>query len=195
VDIAAFGGAWNSSWDGCPPAAHLLRRRFPGRWLRFHTLPESKRYATSEAEHAEILRRHHLLLAALLGGIAPSTQALVAITCSWSATSQPTARDVAVAATTPGAVHWRSDDLATDPGFHSWQHHYVSETSLDDLALDDLLLCVADDMTDGVIMTNTTCGWAFHPYDGGVDVFAGSLQDRNRLAAAYAQWLPAPPKT
>ncbi len=62
-----------------------------------------------------------------------------------------------------------------------------------DPALDRLLLCVADDMTDGVILTNTTCDWVFHPYDGGADIFTNSTEDRDRLSAAYADWLPPSP--
>lgn len=190
VHIAALDDAWNGSWSGCPPAAHLLRRRFPAQWVRFHTLPESKRYATSETEHLEILRRHHLLLAELAANAMPAQQVSVAITCSWSATPQPAPRDTAVAATTPEAEYWRSDDLATDPGFHSWQHHYTSPVRLTDPALDQLLLCVADDMTDGVILTNTACTWVYHPYDGGADVFTSNTKTRDHLTDANSQWLP-----
>lgn len=191
VDIAGLDRAWNRSWPKCPPAAHRLRRQFRERWVRFHALPEAKRYATSDAEHAEILRRHHTLLQDLLGDVTVGGGGLVAITCSWSATGLPTPRDSAVAAATPGAAHWRSDDLATDPGFHSWQHHYVSAMDLHDPALDRLLLCVADDMTDGVILTGAGCAWAVHPYDGGMDVFAGSTEVRDRLAGRFAEWLPS----
>ncbi|GJF31529.1 hypothetical protein KNE206_42290 [Kitasatospora sp. NE20-6] len=190
MDIAGLDGGWNRSWPGCPPEARRLRHRFPEHWIRFRTLPEGKRYATSDAEHAEILRRQHVLLEELLGDAAAGGGALVAITCSWSTTGSPTPRDSAVAATTHGAVHWRSDDLATDPGFHSWWHFHVSPTDLRDPALDRLLLCVADDMTDGVILTEPACTWAVHPYDGGVDVFAANIAVRDELARAHAEWLP-----
>jgi hypothetical protein len=183
IDVAAFGDAWDSAWPDCPPVAHRLRRQCPGRWARFHTLPHAKRYATTPAEEAEILRRHRALLTALGEG------SLVAITCSWSATAQPTPRHTTVAATTPGAAYWRSDDLAYEPGFHSWQHHYISPTSLNDPALDRLLRCVADDMTDGVILTDDTGTWAAHPYDGGTDVFTATAEGRDQLAAAYPDWL------
>jgi hypothetical protein len=189
LDLAALGSAWNTSWPDCPPVAPLLRRRFPGRSVRFHTLPAAKRYATSATEHAEILRRHHVLLAEVFeaaNGAADGS--LAVITCSWSATSQPTPRDAAVAAITPGAVYWRSHDLATEPGFHSWQHHYASPLGLRDPALDQLLLCVADDMTDGVILTNHTADWAFHPYDGGAEVFAPNAEAGDQLSATYADW-------
>ncbi|MFB7620280.1 hypothetical protein [Kitasatospora sp. NPDC056181] len=190
--IAELDGAWNRSWPECPPEARRLRHRFPEGWVRFHALPEGKRYATSDAEHAEILRRHHVLLEDLLGGVTVGGGGgLVAITCSWSATSCPTSRDSAVAVTTPGAVHWRSDDLATEPGFQSWQHHYVSATDLHDPALDQLLLCAADDMTAGVILTEAACAWVVHPYDGGVDIFTESSKACDQLADRHAEWLPS----
>lgn len=189
VDVAGLDAAWNGSWSDCPPAARVLRHRFAAQRVRFHTLPDAKRYATSDGEPVEILRRHHALLEALFSDTGSTTGSLVAITCSWSGTSSPTPRDQAVAATMPDAVHWRSDDLATEAGFHSWQHHYASRTDLADPALDQLLRCVANDMTDDVILTNTACAWVYHPYDGGAEVFAGSIQDRDRLSAAHADWL------
>lgn len=189
IDAAELGAAWNSSWSGSPPVAQLLRDRFAAQRVRFQTLPDAKRYAASDSERAEISHRHHALLESLLGDARSDAGSVVAITCSWSSTSEPTARDQVVAATTPDAVHWRSDDLATEPGFHSWQHHYASRTEMADPALDQLLLCVANDMTDGVILTTSTCAWVFHPYDGGVVIFASSTADRDRLSAAHASWL------
>lgn len=58
-----------------------------------------------------------------------------------------------------------------------------------DPVLDRLLLCVANDMTDGVILTDVTCAWVLHPYDGAAVIAAGSTEDRDRLSAAHADWL------
>jgi hypothetical protein len=189
IDVAELDAAWSGPWSSSPPVAILLRRRFVEREVRFHTLPDAKRYATSDGERAEILRRHHVLLEALLGDARSDAGSLVAITCSWSGTASPTPRHQAVAAITPNAVHWRSDNRATEPGFQSWEHHYVSRTDLADPALDELLVYVASDMTDGVILTDTACMWIYHPYDGGAVVIAGSTEERDRLATAHAGWM------
>lgn len=196
VNVAAFDQLWNRLWPDCAPAAHKLTRRFRRQWVRFHTLPDSKRYPTTDAEHAQILRRHQALLSVLLDEtVAPGDDTLVAITCSWSATSEPTPRYTVVAAAMPEAAHWRSDDFATEPGFHSWQHHFVSRTALSDPALNRLLQTVAVDDTDGVILTDRTLSWLYHPYDGGADVIAGSVQVRDRLATTHLAWLPPSPST
>jgi hypothetical protein len=189
--MAAFSTAWDKFWSACPPVVPLLRHRFASRLVRFHTLPEGKRYPTSDAEHAEILHRHRTLLKTLMGDAAPGRAALIAITCSWSETSARTPRDHRVAVITPRARHWRSDDRATEPGFHSWQHHYASTSDLNDPALDQLLWLVATDWTDDVILIDAACTWAFHPYDGGADVFVIGRQEREHLADAYAAWLAA----
>ena len=87
----------------------------------------------------------------------------------------------------PDAAYWRSDDLATEPGFHSWQHTFVSRTRLGDAALDDLLGLVVQDMTDDVIVVDSTLGWLYHPYDGGADLIAG-YNLRHRLITTHPEW-------
>nr|WP_156755361.1 hypothetical protein [Actinokineospora pegani] len=131
-----------------------------------------------------------MLLEALLNDTAlPGDDALFAVTCSWSGTSQPTARDGMVARAVPAAVHWRSDDLATQPGYHSWHHYFVARTTVDDPALGQLLLLVASDGTDGVLLADRTLDWLYHPFDGGARVIAGSTDARDGLAAEYNAWL------
>jgi hypothetical protein len=188
LDVAAFDHAWSRSWPEVTPIAHLLRSRFPVRWIRFHSLPGAQRYAASEAEHAEILHRHRSVLATLIARSGPRSARLVAVTCSWSETYRPVPRDSAVSEAMPDALHWLSVNRATDPGYESWQHHFVSATALGSPALDRLLRAVADDMTDGVLIVPDTFDWLYHPYDGGADVIAASVDDRDRLAADFARW-------
>jgi hypothetical protein len=49
---------WTSEVSEFAPIGHVLRRHMHDRWTRFHSLPESKRYAESDAEHQEVLTRH-----------------------------------------------------------------------------------------------------------------------------------------
>ncbi|WP_199428897.1 DUF3885 domain-containing protein [Qaidamihabitans albus] len=191
VNISALGRAWSRLWGTCVPVAGRLHAQFRRQSVRFDSLPESKRYASTDTEHAEILRRHHVLLEALLDDTPlPGDDVLLAITCSWSATSEPTARDELVARVMPEAVHWRSDDLGIDPGYHAWQHHFVARTTVNDPALDQLLSLVANDGTDGVILTDRTLSWLYHPFDGGARVITSNTGARDSLAADHYTWLP-----
>jgi hypothetical protein len=40
------------------PVSYELRGRLHDRWVRFHSLPESKRNADDEEEYAVLIRRH-----------------------------------------------------------------------------------------------------------------------------------------
>ncbi len=53
LDPATMTDLWDRRWRECPPFAHWLRDHYPDRWVRFHSLPESKRYPDDEAECAE----------------------------------------------------------------------------------------------------------------------------------------------
>ena len=59
--------AWEENWPGGHPVADELKYRFPDRWVRFHSLPESKRYPDTPAEYDELLHRHNTVLAELCG--------------------------------------------------------------------------------------------------------------------------------
>ena len=57
--------SWQRWYPNCEPIAHLIRREYPDRWVRFHSLPFSKRYAEEEAEYATVLERHNRILGEL----------------------------------------------------------------------------------------------------------------------------------
>ena len=48
------------TWNDLPP------RPGDARWVRFHSLPGSKRYAENEAEYACVLSRHNVVIGELL---------------------------------------------------------------------------------------------------------------------------------
>ena len=56
---------WQRWFPGCEPIAYHMRDAFSDRWVRFHSLPGSKRYPEDAAEYATVLERHNVIL----GGI------------------------------------------------------------------------------------------------------------------------------
>lgn len=62
---------WHSEFGEIAPRGHLLRRALSAQWVRFHSLPESKRYAESLDEYAEIEHRHCLVASALFSANEP----------------------------------------------------------------------------------------------------------------------------
>ncbi|MEU8122197.1 hypothetical protein AB0C21_26120 [Spirillospora sp. NPDC049024] len=56
-----------------------------------------------------------------------------------------------------------------------------------------MLRDVADDRLPHVIIAPLDLKWLYHPYDGGADVIAPTVHDRDVLKTCHADWLPAHP--
>ena len=170
---------WDSTWRGDVPVGHLLRSNYESRWVRLHSLPDGKRYADTEDEHAEILHRHRVVLADLLSN--STIDDLTVLAEDWDR------RDLAtgwVKRVLPDVWPWRR--FAGDQGATSyvWVRSHLSEAQLD-----ALLRAIADD-AGSAILTDSTMSWLYCPYDGGADVILPSAGERDRLASRYAVWLP-----
>lgn len=70
VDAGALSRLWDAHWPECLPVAHLLRSHFRDRWVRFHSLPLSKRYADTDAEYDVVMTRHNTVISELTPGTA-----------------------------------------------------------------------------------------------------------------------------
>lgn len=56
---------WQQRWAGLAAVGRPLRHAFPSRWVRFHSLPGSKRYAGSDYEYGVQLHRHNTVIGEL----------------------------------------------------------------------------------------------------------------------------------
>jgi hypothetical protein len=188
-NLLDLDAAWESNWGGTLPLGHLLRTAHPDRWVRFHSLPESKRYAATEEEYATLLGRQHAILANL-----GAAQELIAITCEWSTDPSPRGREPDLERAAPGE-HWRTvlenenENENEEPEFRTYTHLYAGPLTNLSAALDPLLREVADFETAGVILAPRGLGWLVHPYDGGVDVITATRSERDALRSRHPEWL------
>lgn len=176
--------AWVAAWPGALPIAHELKELFEESWVRFHSLPESKRYADTPEEYAEILSRHHTVLSELQDGN-PGELLVIAtdVTSTPAPTGEPPFEDVFPADTFWSAVAWHYADPAL-----LFAHLYVRRLDAKDDALDDLLRGVADGDLSGVIIAPPDLAWLYHPYDGGADVVQSSVEAREAMATRHPEW-------
>ena len=135
-----------AAWGNCRPVSYELRSCLHDRWVRFHSLPGSQRYASNDDEYAELLRRHKTVIAELLQDQpGDGEQELLIFTASWSADSEPKERDAELLMVIPAATYWTSvltaDSEREEP---AWTHLWVSATHLDGEDLAQLLCLVAD---------------------------------------------------
>jgi len=172
---------WQARWPRSEPIGHRLRVAYPDRWVRFHSLPDGKRYADSETERREVADRHQTVLDGL-----HTTGSLVVIAedrdhrdlhGGWS-------RHVA------GRWPWR---ISTD--FPSWDSEdgtpaYFWASSVDGpTELRALLADAADDEADFIVGA-ADLRWVYAPYEGGADVLLPSSVERDVLARRHEDWLP-----
>jgi len=186
-DLLALTALWDQQWPECPPFAHWLRGRYPLRWVRFHSLPESKRYPESDAEYAIVLERYNTVLSELNPG-----DRLLVVTTEWTQTAsttphvEPRRSEVA-----PEALHWQTliEEPDEDPESRAFTQLYVEVLPWHPRSIDVLLRAVADDELANVIIAPLDLRWLYHPYDGGADVILPNRDQRDRLKARHSDWL------
>lgn len=62
-----FNQFWASTYPNTIPIQHYFRHQYADRWFRIHSLPESQRYADTEAEWEILLSRQNQIITDLLG--------------------------------------------------------------------------------------------------------------------------------
>jgi hypothetical protein len=148
--------------------------------VRFHALPESKRYPESETEYATVLARH----AAILHEMGLGDTCFVITAWFVDEPSRDPSRRSSVHA---GAERWRTmpaDDWREVP-----TSLYASEVRHPSGDLDLLLRAVADEQLVGTMITPRDLSWIYHPYDGGADLITRSSDERDALRTTFNAWL------
>ena len=170
----------------------MLRSVYLYRWFRIHTLPESKRYAETEREYEEILRRHNTLLTDLFGENQPIL--LIATGYSWEPEpEQPENLPIDISSFTHAGVvpmHLIEDEDEEHPRY--W-HIWVAELCWQRHTFDVLLRLVADDVLRNLMFMCSNEPVIYAPYDGGADIILKMADKRDMYRQQYASWLSQHP--
>ena len=183
---AELADLWERTWPGADPLGYVLRVKYSDQWVRFHSLPESKRIAESQAECDEILRRHRTVLHELHGSDDIRTLHVIAADWDWR-DSPPAGRS----GDSPGAWPWRSSPVDDDPD--AGRNYFWAAAGLSDQQFDALLLAVADDQCR-MIIGAPDFAWLYCPYDGGADVLLPRPVERDALRERHTGWLSSHPR-
>jgi hypothetical protein len=165
-----FFADWNRRYPETPPVAYLFKQRLSKRWARIHSLPQSKRYAETPEERAEILHRQNTIIHHLIG---KDTQ--IRVLSLWMNDDNPlfTMHHV----DRLGMLSVGEDEPKYD------LYTYVTDWNPPDNVL---LTMIADDAMRAFLI-GPDCLIA--PYDGGMDVILKDPHATWEFKRHYKDWL------
>jgi hypothetical protein len=177
---------WQDRTPAGPLLPYCLKTAYADRWVRFHSLPASKRYAENEAEYAVLLDRYNTVLDELFAG-----GEVYVVTTDWSHPSEPTHWSDHRRALHPQGTLWTTldDTDDPDPDFHTRWYFYADRRPWQRGCLDELLRAAADEALPGIFVADTELTRIHHPYDGGADVVLATSEERQRMRDRHSAWL------
>lgn len=178
---------WNKEYPDTFPINHELKWLYPNRWLRIHSLPNSKRYAESAEEYKIILYRHNELINEMF-------EEGTEIAISFGIYSNDfTYENYKVLTDDFGEfVKVLTIDLHKErPEKYEDEMYFDIFVKIEKWSKDsknEMLKAIADDQIRVMFISfDKKCVIA--PYDGGVDVILDSSERRDRLKTKYKDWL------
>ena len=178
--------AWERDWPGIHP---FRDNREPwDQWVRFHSLPGSKRYADTDAERSEIVRRHTTVLNELLGH--EETSGVIVFWAIVNGEASESQWPVLM----PNARIWHESALwehDEDEDVHATFYVDTSFRTAEELV--PVLHAVANEELWDIVIAPPSLAWRYHPYDGGADIITPSAVAREQLASRHRDWLSARP--
>jgi len=194
LDVNKFRSSWQQYFPNCPPISHFFRDCLADRWFRFHSLPESKRYAEDETEVAELLARQNTVLLDVIG---TDNECILV---SGNHSSSPPLEEQC-----PALSDFEFQDFVTlskqdcdpvdlepdeEPVYLSL---FCGAHKLKRGSLDEVLICVADEKIVNFFVVSCERERIFAPYDGGVDIILKDTKERDEFKTKYKDWLSSHP--
>lgn len=179
--VSNFEASWKKAFDQLPPFGWALRKAFPKRWIRIHSLPGSKRLPTNDSDEQELLRRHQEVARVVLG--ASETPWCVAV-CPQTQRADPQKESMLARM----AAGWpRSEPSLRELAGGTWSDP-VSIVVGRNSPSDSALLAIAHDRLRALWMHPETKE-VMAPYDGGVDLILIDGSRTATLRQRFAKWL------
>lgn len=183
-DFAAF---WTALHPTAPPVAHMLRQTELRTWIRFHSLPRSKRYATSARERQIVLDRANRLATCVLGD--SSSCWMILAVPYWAEDGEDSAE---CATLSQHRLPFQFEYPPPSEGECGYRIFAAPVTWVTG-SFDEIISKRADDELPPIMWASMASGEAFAPYDGGTDLFLRSQEEVTSLRRQFSEWLSAHP--
>lgn len=182
-DQPSFLSFWTTHFDGHNPVGHNLRNSLHLRWVRFHSLPESKRYAETEEEWTILFDRHNRLADEVLG----DSGRCWLVVCRDLDDPEAESAEYLDRFDFKRWFSWSEKD---ELGEASEWPVFAAETIWHGGHFNELIRKVANWEECFLLFVSQETSAIFAPYDGGIDLILPSGTHASILKAKFPQWRP-----
>jgi hypothetical protein len=178
---------WKDNYSLCPPINHLFKVIYNDRWLRIHSLPDSKRYADNEYEWAVLYQTQNNILDDIfikddtlylfVGILSSDTYNVLEdeeIEHECLQTFDFTALEII-------DLHALTKEYYDEDIFYT---PYYTSLKYKSNAYNEILKSIANDELRAFFL-NPTTDTIFAPYDGGVDIIYADTASRDEYKLKY----------
>lgn len=162
------------------PIGFVLRSIYKDIWLRFHSLPDSKRYPESEEEMQEVVHRAKTVANALFEPDEP----IIVLTSNWyfEDTEYPESVQIIGEPTQSGSAVFRVNKASVAPEFDDYFITWAREDAWPPAYFEKLVREVAVGNEALICFISPRSGNICYPYDGGMDIFVPSEAQRQSFS-------------
>jgi hypothetical protein len=184
-----FEAIWRRFYGDAEPVGWMMRHAGAKHWVRFHSLPLSKRYAETDTERQILLDRQNTLADKALG---PNSRC-------WLVQALPEKFDSSLVFPAHAGSFTTWPTLSLESAFRfevdeddgevfAW-NTFVSSQIWEPGSSDDLLWAIANEDAACTLWMSCSDGAVFAPYDGGVDLFLPNIAKVQMLKDIHGDWL------
>lgn len=195
MSAAGFREAWARHYPDLEPVGYEMLAPGARQWVRFHSLPGSRRYPETDADWRTLLARQNRLAAEVLGEGRPCWL----VQSRWE--QDPDYPDIALLrdsdpfaaisdyGLSPAIITLR--DAGTE--FENRWEACAGSVTWATGRFDALLCQIADDRAAPTLWFSGETGAVFAPYDGGVDLFLPDPERVRDVTERHRDWLSGHP--
>ncbi len=186
--MSEFADIWRAFHPHAEPTGWLMRAADVPHWIRFHSLPLSKRYADTEEEYSTLLSRQNALASAALGNDRPCWIVQACWTTPEGVVELTDEYEMFRATREFGLKHAFSFNVDEGDDAAHW-NVVAAPIRWTQGGFDEILLRIADEQSAPILWISAESGAVFAPYNGGVDLFLNSEATVKDLRSKHADWL------
>jgi hypothetical protein len=188
-----FNEFWAARYYNSIPISHVFKRDYPERWLRIHSLPQSKRYAEDEIEWEILLQRQNSIISDIFG---ENLQVLLITKVysdkmgwesSWIEKGRNVLKPYIFTKLEAIELYSRSSEFFEEDMFYTPE---FAEVAWNVNQYNNLLKAIANDELRALFVSLEKNA-IIAPYDGGMDIILKDVETKEYYRSKYSQWLSA----